>query len=76
MNCFPPTSRFFIGTLHQVQSRSGRSEEAGSALEGEGVAVDMRGIFPERLSCSQPHASLEDGRIFLCVTLHLKKIMI
>lgn len=25
MNCFPPTSRFVMSTLHQVQRRSGNS---------------------------------------------------
>lgn len=53
MNCLPPTSLFVMGTLHQVQSRSGRSEKSAPVSGGGGV-IGMRGILSERREACQP----------------------
>ncbi len=56
MNSPPPTSRFFIGTLHQVQRRSGIS--AIVALCGSGLdeaASDMDAFWPTH------HAFVNEG---------------
>lgn len=54
MNCPPPTSRFCMGTWHQVQSRSGISGE-GSAFA---LALSDRGsVMPGILSRRRPHVN-------------------
>ena len=58
MNWLPPTRRFFMGTRHQVQSRSGRS--VGEALEG----TFMAGIVSEGRKPCQPrvHAPSDEAK--------------
>ncbi len=54
MNWPPPTSRLFIGTLHQVQDRSGRSA-AGAACgdDADDGESDMAGILANDLKICQ-----------------------
>jgi hypothetical protein len=54
MNCLPPTSLFFMGTLHHVQSRSGRSIVTESVSDEGGMTIDMQDIVSERRETCQP----------------------
>jgi len=45
MNCPLATNRFFMGTLHQVQRRSGISSAVG--VVGAEELATMAGILPE-----------------------------
>ncbi len=50
----PPTRRFVIGTLHQVQLRSGMAVRVAAVRSGLGVDDDvMRGIVSERFVVCQ-----------------------
>jgi hypothetical protein len=50
----PPTNRFFIGILHQVQSLSGSSAADEDASCGLGNEEDMRNILSEQKETCQP----------------------
>jgi len=82
MNCLPPTSLFVIGTLHQVQSRSGRSEKSVPVSGGGGV-IGMRGILSERREACQPTGACPGraktrpiSNFFSSEPLHLKKFVL
>lgn len=71
MNWLPPTRRFLMRTLHQVQRRSGNSIR--DMLEADG----MRHIVPElrdlvnQLVMTSPFSKAE---IFLAALIHSKRI--
>jgi len=56
MNWLPPTKRFFIGSRHQVQRRSGRSAGDGIGFGSEEETLVMRGIVSDR---REPCQSIE-----------------
>ncbi|KXK07025.1 MAG: hypothetical protein NBKEAIPA_02998 [Nitrospirae bacterium] len=53
MNCPPATSRLAMGTLHQVQSRSGNSARWVGLGEGEAGLSVMGGILAKGLRVCQ-----------------------
>ena len=70
MHCPLATSRFFMGTLHHVQRRSGRS------VEGASEPTVMAGILHEAQESCQPTtlATVPQKNLFLA--MQMKKIVV